>query len=108
MNDEAKVRRSTKSLVLGKARVVSYEDLVEARAERMKKETAKKDTKQEKRGRKRKIDTMEADSSQPTAKTIRMTETPKLVSVQGDMSETHSPEAVLVSELQRVPVARMW
>jgi hypothetical protein len=31
MNNEAKVRRSTKSLVLGKARVMSYEDLEAAR-----------------------------------------------------------------------------
>jgi len=31
INNEAKVRRSTKSLVLGKAKVMSYEDLVEAR-----------------------------------------------------------------------------
>jgi hypothetical protein len=32
INNEAKVRRSTKSLVLGKARVMSYEDLEAARA----------------------------------------------------------------------------
>jgi hypothetical protein len=30
INNEAKVRRSTKSLVLGKAKVMSYEDLKEA------------------------------------------------------------------------------
>jgi hypothetical protein len=30
-NDEAKTRRSTKSIVLGKAKVMSFEDLVEAR-----------------------------------------------------------------------------
>ncbi|KAF2415442.1 hypothetical protein EJ08DRAFT_601059, partial [Tothia fuscella] len=34
MNNEAKVLRSTKSLVLGKAKVMSYEDLVTKRAER--------------------------------------------------------------------------
>nr|POF13500.1 hypothetical protein CFP56_02523 [Quercus suber] len=44
-NSEAKVRRSTVSLVSGKARVVSYEDPVEARAERTKKELAEKDGK---------------------------------------------------------------
>ncbi|XTI93687.1 hypothetical protein V2W45_1253686, partial [Cenococcum geophilum] len=33
-NDEAKRRRSTKSTVLGKAKVMSYEDLEEARAKR--------------------------------------------------------------------------
>jgi len=40
INNEAKVRRSTKSLVIGKARVVSYEDLEEARAKRAAKDAA--------------------------------------------------------------------
>ena len=37
-NKEAKVRRLTKSTVLGKAKVMSYEDLAEARAKRAAKE----------------------------------------------------------------------
>lgn len=41
INDEGKVRRSTKSEILGKARVMSYEDLEKARAERAIKEAAK-------------------------------------------------------------------
>jgi hypothetical protein len=41
INNEAKVRRSTKSLVLGKARVMSYEDLEAARAKRMEQETGR-------------------------------------------------------------------
>ena len=41
VNNEAKVRRSTKSLVLGKAKVMSYEDLEEARAKRAAKDVAK-------------------------------------------------------------------
>jgi hypothetical protein len=40
INNEAKVRRSTKSLVLGKAKVMSYEDLEEARAKRVVKDAA--------------------------------------------------------------------
>jgi len=39
-NDEAKRRRLTKSIVLGKAKVMSYEDLAEARAKRAAKEEA--------------------------------------------------------------------
>jgi hypothetical protein len=39
INNEAKFRRSTKSLVLGKAKVVSYEDLKKAQAKRVKKES---------------------------------------------------------------------
>ncbi|KAF1352874.1 hypothetical protein EJ07DRAFT_61083, partial [Lizonia empirigonia] len=34
VNDEAKVRRSTKSLILGKAKVMGYEELQTARAKR--------------------------------------------------------------------------
>ncbi|KAF2871893.1 hypothetical protein BDV95DRAFT_474460, partial [Massariosphaeria phaeospora] len=34
VNDEAKVRRSTKSLVLGTAKVIGYEELQDARAKR--------------------------------------------------------------------------
>ncbi|KAF2468782.1 uncharacterized protein BDR25DRAFT_176650, partial [Lindgomyces ingoldianus] len=34
INNEAKVRRSTKSVVLGTAKIMSYEDLVDARVKR--------------------------------------------------------------------------
>lgn len=49
-NDETKVRRATKSLVLGKAKVMSYEDLVEARAKRAEKD-ARKTAKKQRRKR---------------------------------------------------------
>jgi hypothetical protein len=39
-NDKAKPRRSTKSIVLSKAKVLSFEDLVEARIKRAEKEPA--------------------------------------------------------------------
>jgi hypothetical protein len=38
INKKAKVRRPTRSVVLGKAKVMSYEDLEEARAKRAAKE----------------------------------------------------------------------
>ena len=43
INNEAKVRRSTKSLVLGKGegKVISYKDLEEARAKHAKRERTK-------------------------------------------------------------------
>ena len=40
MNSEAKVRRSTKSVIVGKAKVMSYEDIEEAQAKRAAKEEA--------------------------------------------------------------------
>ena len=73
MNNEAKFRRSTKSVVLGKAKVVSYEDIEEARAKRAAKEeaTAGKGN----RGRKRKSAAEEAGAPESAkAKLARMGE----------------------------------
>ncbi|KAH8759543.1 hypothetical protein F5882DRAFT_479516, partial [Hyaloscypha sp. PMI_1271] len=58
MNNEAKVRRSTRSIVLGKAKVMSFEDIEVARAARAAKEVIKG---KGKRGRKRKSAALEAD-----------------------------------------------
>src|SRR4051794_38110732 len=58
MNNEAKVRRSTKSVVLEEAKVMSYEDIEEARAKRAAKEQAA--TGKGKRGWKRKSPAEEA------------------------------------------------
>lgn len=58
MNNEAKVRRSTKSLVLGQAKVISFKDIEVARVARATKEVIKG---KGKRSRKRKSATLEAD-----------------------------------------------
>jgi hypothetical protein len=73
VNNEAKVRRSTKLLVLGKAKVMSYEDLEEARAKRAAKNAAKAKGKG-KRGRKRKTPAPEADALEPKVKVGRISE----------------------------------
>jgi hypothetical protein len=64
INNEAKVRRLTKSLVLGKAKVISYEDLEEARAKRAEKEAAREAKGKDKRGRKSKSAMPEADEAE--------------------------------------------
>jgi len=92
MNNEAKVRRSTKSVILGKAKVMSYEDIEEARAKRAAKEVIKG---KGKHGRKRKSAALEADKlelelepePEPEPEVTRMIEAP---------------------ELWRAPVARMY
>ncbi|KAK7189938.1 transposase [Paraphaeosphaeria sporulosa] len=93
INDEAKVRRSTKPIVLGTARIMSYEDLVDARVKRAEKDAAKEAKGQGKRGRKRKTvapeTEAEAGPAEPTVKKTRTSE-------------------VLESEQQRVTVARMY
>lgn len=55
--NEVKVRRSTRSIVVGKAKVMSYKDIEEARAKRAAKDAIKG---KGKRGRKRKSATIEA------------------------------------------------
>ncbi|KAF4612600.1 hypothetical protein G7Y89_g15579 [Cudoniella acicularis] len=73
INNEAKVRRSTKSVVLGKAKVMSYEDIEEARAKRAAKEEATAG--KGKCGRKRKSSAGEAGAPESAkAKVARMGE----------------------------------
>ena len=94
INDEGKVRRSTRSEIIGKAKVMSYEDLQEARVERVTKKAAKEAKKaakeakrvataalaveeangDKKRGRKRKNATSGGDAPELTAKVARMSE----------------------------------
>ncbi|KAI1529798.1 DDE-1 multi-domain protein [Pyrenophora tritici-repentis] len=73
VNNEAKVRRSTKSLVLGKAKVMGYEELVEAREKRVEKEAAQKAKGKGKRGRKRTSAAVEDDTAEPKTKATRVT-----------------------------------
>ena len=74
MNNEAKVRRSTKSVVLGKAKMMSYEDIQEARAKRAAKEIIKG---KGKRGRKRKSAALEAGEPEPEAKVAWIIKAPE-------------------------------
>lgn len=100
INNEGKVRRSTRSVVLGKAKVMSYEDLEEARMKRAAKEKASAGKGKGKGGRKRKSPTTEAEveSSSPD--------------IEASASEPKKKVARL-SEVQertpwRAPVARMY
>jgi len=86
INDKAKVRRSTKLVVLGIARVMSYKDLKEARAKRAEKD-ATKEAKKGKRNRKRKsaleADALKIDSSELKAKRARKVRKAKILEVSG-------------------------
>ncbi len=66
INNEVKARRSIRSVILSKTKVMSYEDLEEARAKRVAKEKATGDKGRGKRGRKRKCRAPEEDSSVST------------------------------------------
>jgi hypothetical protein len=86
INNEAKVRRSTKSVVLGKgkAKAMSYEDIEEARATRAAKDAMKG---KGKRSRKRKSTTLDADEPE---------------------TEQEVAQTIDVPEPWRAPVARMY
>jgi hypothetical protein len=76
VNNEAKARRSTRLLVLGKAKVMSYEDLEEARAKRAAKDAAKAKGKGTP-GRKRKSPALGQDAPKPKAKVARVSIPPE-------------------------------
>ena len=88
VSNEAKLRRSTKSIVFGKAKVMSYEDLVAKRLEREAKEQDKAKPKG-KRGRKQKGQN-EAGTPEP------------VIDEQSEENQT-APE-----ELYKAPVAQLW
>ncbi|KAH8707505.1 hypothetical protein GQ44DRAFT_715852 [Phaeosphaeriaceae sp. PMI808] len=105
--NEAKVRRSTRSVVLGTARVMSYEGLTEARAKRAEKEAAKEMKGKGKRGRKRRVAEPEGEA-ELKAKVARMNEAPAPARAGTRMSETKAAEDRMASKPWRAPVARMW
>jgi hypothetical protein len=135
INNEAKVQRSTKSLVLGKAKVMSYEDLVEARAKRVVKEATRAAKGKGKRGRKRKSGTLEAEEDAaeedtagsarrgrkrkgaaldapapaPANKKARISNAPKPAStLMRQASRTQIADNEIAPEPQRAPIAQMW
>lgn len=97
MNNEAKVRRSTKSEILGKAKVMKYEDLEEARAKRATKVKAAED--KAKRGRKRKTCVQEEDAPDSKTKAARASEADLANALVMQISEAPAP--------WRAPVAQM-
>lgn len=106
MNDESKARRSTKSFVLGRSegKVMSYDDLVKARAKRAEKDAAKAKRKGVKRGRKRENAELHID---PT-KVPRITEFVEPANASQGESTALAAEDLAEQEPQSVPVARMW
>jgi hypothetical protein len=111
VNKEAKVRRSTKSLVLGKAKVMGYKELVEAREKRAEKEAARKVKGKGKRGRKRTSAAPEADAEKPKTKATRVTKKSKSATT---MNAVVQIDGIVVAQVEAAPapwtapVARMY
>ncbi|KFZ24430.1 hypothetical protein V502_01093 [Pseudogymnoascus sp. VKM F-4520 (FW-2644)] len=111
ISNEVKVRRSTRSIVLGKAKVMSYEDIEEARAKRAAKEIIKG---KGKRGRKRKSTALEAGEPELEVEPeLELTRSAKEVikskgkSGQKCKSATLEPEPEPELARMTAPVARM-
>lgn len=90
VNNEAKVRRSTKSDVLGKAKVMGFNELEEARAKRAEKEAIKAAKGTVKRGRKRKGTT---DSGGALVKAAR----PSEAQAEAAAPAWRAPEALMIN-----------
>jgi len=110
MNDESKVRRSTKSEVLRKAKVMSYEDLKDEREKREKKVATKNAKGKGKRGPKPKKTTSAEKASVDEGTRLRKRKNPP----EADPPEASSPEPKAkkvrmskASEPWKAPVARM-
>ena len=107
INNEAKVRRSTKSLVLGKARVMSYKDLEAARANRAEKEASK--ATKNKRGGKCKGGTRARGTCMlGTAAEAAQIEAREPADITLQVAGTEADDSLLAPCPGRAPVAQMW
>lgn len=110
INDEGKARRSTRAIVLGTAKVMSYEDLEEAKAKRAGQAEKSKNVKEkQKGGRKRKDGSPKACKSSANSGARRASDSAGMIS---DESQTTGPRDVVDGPTApcpgRAPVARMW
>lgn len=120
INDEGKIRRSTKSEIIGKARVMSYEDLQTARAERAMKEAAKEAKRAAKEAKKAAKEAKEgAEELQKVViaskrkgsrkrKSLEEAGAPEPDTKVPRMSEAQLEEHEVAPEPWRAPVAQMW
>ena len=122
INNEAKPRRAAKSDVLGTARVMSYEDLEKARAERAAKEAAKEAKKAEREAKKAAKEVKKAASATPAAeeattgkgqrgrkrKNLGEADAPEPKAKVARMSGTQVGEDETTPISWRAPVARMY
>ncbi|KAN0111137.1 hypothetical protein V8E51_007524, partial [Hyaloscypha variabilis] len=118
MNNEAKVRRSTKSYVLGQGegKVMSFAEIEEARARRAAKDAIKG---KGKRGRKRKSAALEADEPEAAEAEVEAEAEPEVAravkgkkrgrkrKIAAQEAEESEPEVARMIDVRVAPVARM-
>ena len=108
INNESKDRRSTKSIVLGKAKVMSFEDIAEARTRRSEKEATKEKKISGKRGRKRKIAALEANTPETSVEVAQDIEALESTRATTQVSETQVTGGAIVPGSWTAPKALMW
>ncbi|MCJ1422391.1 hypothetical protein MMC29_000271 [Sticta canariensis] len=109
INNEAKVRRSTKSLVLGKAKVMSYEDLEVARAKRVVKESTQAAKCKGKRDWKSKSSPPEPEEdTAETARCGRKRKSAELETPEPTNKTARISNAAKPAKPWKAPVARMY
>ena len=105
--NEAKVRRSTKSIVPGEAKVMSYNDLAAVRTKRMGKE-ASESAKKKTRGRKRKGRAQVTNVQGTGTETASLDEVLVLSSALTQVIRTEPTKGLSAPCLGRAPVTRTW
>ena len=118
INNEAKVRRATKSKVLGAARVMSYEDLEQARTARATKDAKKEASSKARRAKQAKEDSRTASSIEEGGMKKRKGGGKHMSSMEEhvaeaetsmvEMTQTEAREIELPSPSWQAPVAKMW
>jgi hypothetical protein len=93
----------TKSIVLCKAKVMGYEELIEAREKRAEKDAAQKAKGKSKRGRKRTKAAVEDDIAEPKTRKTRMNEEPE-----PEPATTSTVGIETAPAPWRAPIARMY
>lgn len=108
INDESKARRSTRSIVLGKAKVMSYEDLEEARAKRTEQEQGKFGKTKRTRGRKRKDGASKVGEAGMNLEQGHTNRALEEISGPMQVAETRRVGGPVAPCPGTAPVARMW
>lgn len=115
INNEAKVRRATKSKVTGTARVMSFEDVESARAGRAAKEATKKAASETRKVKKAEKESRAAVRVEkvPTGKNQRDRKSQKaaIADASATLSDMMLDNAVQIDGASipwQAPVARMW
>ncbi|KAK0887026.1 hypothetical protein LTR02_017616, partial [Friedmanniomyces endolithicus] len=107
INTEAKIRRSTNSIVLGKAKVTSFKDLTEARPKQTEKEVGKLAKDKWTRGRKHEDGALEACMPVRKTKAARIREAPETARKPVQLAESQHMGGLIAQGSGRAPVAQM-